>query len=136
MTGWVPRFAFQIGGEPLPKSRPRAKAGQRSFTPKATRDAEKRVLGAFRAAYPSATPLTGRLLVDAKFYRRTRRGVDVDNLYKLLTDALNEVAYLDDEQIEKFIVERFYGVGDAARTEVRIYEKDSSAGHGGGYGKE
>lgn len=127
MTTWVPRFAFQVGGEPLPKGRPRAKAGQRSFTPKATRDAEKRVLGAFRAAYPDAAPLTGRILIDAKFYRRTRRGVDGDNLYKLLTDALNGAAYVDDEQIEKSFTERVYSAGDAARTEVRIFEKDSPA---------
>lgn len=123
---WVPRFALRIGGEPLPKERPRAAQG-RAFTPKRTRDAEKRVLDAFRAAYPDVDPLTGRLLVDVKFYRRTRRGVDLDNLAKLCLDALNGVAYRDDEQIEKAIAERFYGAGDQARTEVRIYEKYSPA---------
>lgn len=86
-----------------------------------------RVLAAFRAAYPDAEPLTGRLLVEARFYRATRRGVDADNLAKLAMDALNGVAFVDDEQIEKFIVERHYGAGDRARTEVRIYEKDSPA---------
>ena len=96
---WVPRFALRIGGEPLPKERPRAAQG-RAFTPKRTRDAEKRVLDAFRAAYPDVDPLTGRLLVDVKFYRRTRRGVDLDNLAKLCLDALNGVAYRDDEQID------------------------------------
>ncbi|WP_181158511.1 RusA family crossover junction endodeoxyribonuclease [Leucobacter massiliensis] len=123
---WVPRFAFRIGGDPLPKERPRA-TGQRAFTPKRTRDAEQRVLAAFRAAYPEAEPLAGRLLVDLKFFRRTRRGCDWDNLAKLPLDALNKVAYLDDEQIQKATVERFYGAGDEARTEVRIYEKDSPA---------
>ena len=123
---WVPRFALRIGGEPLPKERPRAAQG-RAFTPKRTRDAEKRVLDAFRAAYPDVDPLTGRLLVDVKFFRRTRRGVDLDNLAKLCLDALNGVAYRDDEQIEKAIAERFYGAGDQARTEVRIYEKYSPA---------
>lgn len=123
---WVPRFALRIGGEPLPKERPRA-AGGRAFTAKRTRDAEKRVLAAFRAAYPDSAPLTGRLLVELRFYRRTRHRCDWDNLAKLTLDALNEVAYVDDEQIEKAIVERFYGAGDQARTEVRIYEKDSPA---------
>lgn len=123
---WVPRFALRIGGEPLPKERPRAANG-RAFTAKRTRDAEKRVLAAFRAAYPDAVPLRGPVLVEARFYRQTARRVDGDNLFKLCTDALNGVAYLDDEQIEKFIVERHYGAGDLARTEVRIYEKDSPA---------
>lgn len=120
---WVARFAFQVGGEPLPKERPRATKTGKSFTPKRTKDAEKRVLGAFRAVYPNAAPLTGRLLVDLKFYRSTQRGCDWDNLAKLPQDALNKVAYLDDEQIEKAIVERSYGAGAEARTEVRIYEK-------------
>jgi Holliday junction resolvase RusA-like endonuclease len=124
---WVPRFALRIGGEPLPKERPRATKSGRSFTPKRTKDAEKRILAAFRAAYPGAAPLTGRLLVELRFYRRTGRGCDWDNLAKLPLDALNEVAYVDDEQIEKATVERFYGAGDDARTEVRIYEKDSPA---------
>lgn len=120
---WVPRFAFVVGGEPLPKGRPRAKAGQRSFTPKKTRDAEARVAGAFRGTYPDAAPLTGRLLVIADFFRETRRGVDGDNLLKLLTDGLNKVAYVDDEQIQEFRVRRVYGAGPQARTEVRIYEE-------------
>lgn len=124
---WVPRFALRIGGEPLPKERPRATKSGRSFTPKRTKDAEKRILAAFRAAYPDAAPLAGRLLVELRFYRRTGRGCDWDNLAKLPLDALNEVAYVDDEQIEKATVERFYGAGDDARTEVRIYEKDSPA---------
>ncbi|WP_336653046.1 MULTISPECIES: RusA family crossover junction endodeoxyribonuclease [unclassified Leucobacter] len=124
---WQPRFAFRAGGEPLPKERPRATKTGRSFTPKRTREAEARVLAAFRAAYPNAEPLTGRLLVEARFYRATRRGVDADNLAKLAMDALNGVAFVDDEQIEKFIVERHYGAGDQARSEVRIYEKDSPA---------
>ena len=124
---WVPRFALRIGGEPLPKERPRATKSGRSFTPKRTKDAEKRIFAAFRAAYPDAAPLTGRLLVELRFYRRTGRGCDWDNLAKLPLDALNEVAYVDDEQIEKATVERFYGAGDDARTEVRIYEKDSPA---------
>lgn len=123
---WVPRFALRIGGQPLPKERPRA-GGGRSFTAKRTRDAEKRVQAAFRTAYPEAAPLTGRLLVEARFYRRAAHHVDGDNLFKLCTDALNGIAYVDDEQIEKFIVERFYRAGDMARTEVRIYEKDSPA---------
>lgn len=123
---WVPRFALRIGGEPLPKERPRATKSGRSFTPKRTREAEARVLAAFRAAYPGAEPLTGRLLVEARFYRATRRGVDADNLGKLATDALNGAAYADDEQIEDLRIKRFYGAGDDARTEIRIFEASAS----------
>ncbi|WP_449281216.1 RusA family crossover junction endodeoxyribonuclease [Leucobacter sp.] len=128
-----PRVAFTVGGEPLPKSRPRAKAGQRAFTPKPTRDAEKRVAGAFRSTHPGFAPLTGRLMFVVTFYRATRRRVDVDNLVKLCTDALNEVAYVDDEQIEEIHAKRIYGAGDTARTIIRIFEQpelpDDQAGN-------
>ncbi|WP_052961594.1 MULTISPECIES: RusA family crossover junction endodeoxyribonuclease [unclassified Leucobacter] len=122
-----PRVAFVVGGEPIPKGRPRAKAGQRAFTPKRTADAEKRVAAAFRATYPGFAPLTGRLMVVATFYRSTRHRVDTDNLTKLPTDALNGLAYVDDEQIEEIHAKRIYGAGDRARTIIRIFERPDPA---------
>lgn len=109
-----------IPGEPLPKGRPRAKAGQQPFTPKATRDAEKRVAAVFREAHPDWVPLEGPLTVTAEFFRRTKRHVDTDNLMKLVTDALNGIAWADDEQIDDLRGIRYYGAGDQARTIIRI----------------
>ena len=137
MSEWTPVVAFTVSGEPIPKGRPRAKAGQRSFTPKRTVEAEKRVQGAFHALHPGFRPLTGRLLLSASFYRATARHVDADNLAKLATDALNGVAYVDDEQIEELHVRRFYGVGDQARTVIRIFERtDALAVPAGATGRE
>lgn len=121
-----PRVAFVVGGEPIPKGRPRAKAGQRAFTPKRTVDAEKRVAGAFRSTHPGFTPMRGRLMFMATFYRSTRHRVDTDNLVKLCTDALNGIAYADDEQIEEIHARRIYGAGDTARTIIRILEQTDS----------
>ena len=45
---------------------------------------------------------------------------DWDNIGKIITDALNEVAYHDDAQIVEAIVEKYYS--DNPRVEVTIKE--------------
>jgi len=112
--------SFTIYGEPKPKGRPRFGKGH-AFTPKQTVDAETAVVDAFEFACPLFEPSIEYLRVEADFYRRTLRKVDGDNLFKLLTDALNKVAYLDDEQIAESEIRRIYGARDKARTDVRIY---------------
>lgn len=122
MTGWQVAAEFTVHGEPIPKSRPRAKAGQRPFTPKRVVVGEKNVRSAFQIAYPDWEPLAAdvRLRIDVTFYRATRHRVDTDNLLKLVTDALNDVAFADDEQITNIHAYRIYGAGENARTEVRL----------------
>lgn len=112
-----------VPGNPLPKERPKHGKG-RTFTPKVTRDAEQRVRAAFWQAHPNHVPLTGDLRVEVEFHRRTRHWVDTDNLLKLVTDALNGVAYVDDKQISRIEGERFLGAGEYARTVVRIEVRD------------
>lgn len=119
---YVPRLAFVVAGEPIPKGRPRSKPGQQAYTPPKTREAEKKVRLAFQSMHPAFVPLTGRLEFHAEFYRATHRYVDCDNLLKLCTDALNRVAFVDDEQIEELSGRRVYGVGTQARTVIRIAE--------------
>ncbi|MFB3980352.1 RusA family crossover junction endodeoxyribonuclease [Microbacterium proteolyticum] len=121
-TRWEAVAEFTVHGEPIPKSRPRAKAGQQPYTPKRVVIGERNVRGAFELAYPDWQPIPRdvRLRVDVTFYRSTRHGVDVDNLLKLVTDALNRVAFADDEQISNIHAYRVYGAGADARTEVRI----------------
>lgn len=121
-AAWVPVIEFTVHGEPIPKSRPRAKAGQRPFTPQRVKTGEANVRSAFEIAYPEFEPLPRgvHLRIDVTFYRSTRHGVDTDNLLKLVTDALNRVAFADDEQISNVHAYRVYGAGADARTEVRI----------------
>jgi crossover junction endodeoxyribonuclease RusA len=123
VNGWEPVIFFTVHGQPLPKARPKFRGGQGAYTPKATVVAERNVLAAFEIAYPDWEPLPrdARLRIDADFYRATRHGVDTDNLLKLVTDALNKRAFVDDEQLIEVRGRRVYGAGDNARTEVRIY---------------
>lgn len=114
---------FTIPGQPLPKERPQFGKG-RTFTRKATRDEETRVASFFTAQYEDGhmidKPLTGALKVVANFYRKNGVEADVDNLWKLVGDALNGVAWADDRQIKKLRVNYFVD-RDSPRTEMEIW---------------
>lgn len=120
---YSPVLSFAVLGEPVPKGRPRSAPGQQAYTPKRTRDAEMKIRSAFQALHPGFVPLTGRLAFRAEFHRETARYADTDNLLKLCTDALNRVAFRDDEQIEVVHGERFYRAGDQARTVITISQR-------------
>jgi Holliday junction resolvase RusA-like endonuclease len=59
--------------------------------------------------------------MDVAFYLGTHRRVDVDNLAKAASDALNERAYDDDWRIHELRATKHYTTRDRARTEVTIY---------------
>lgn len=90
---------FDIPGIPVAKGRPRVYHGH-GVTPERTRLAEQHVKNAFQAQYPDFTPLEGRLVLVAHFWMGKNGRPDLDNLEKLVMDALNGLAYHDDEQIE------------------------------------
>lgn len=92
---------FTVKGEPLGKSRPRVTKNG-TYTPKATREAEARVRQALELAYPEPLLVveTEALAITLMAYRYERRTRDVDNLLKLVMDALNGMAYVDDSQVE------------------------------------
>ena len=91
------RVEFMIPGSPVPKERPRVVKGH-AYTPKRTSDAEAAVRNRAllaRARWASEAPI--RLV--CRFYRGDARACDLDNLSKLIQDALNGITYRDDKQI-------------------------------------
>lgn len=53
---------------------------------------------------------------------RGKYGGDIDNLVKIVQDALNTVAYQDDSQIAELrAVKRYAGPGETSETRVTIY---------------
>ncbi|MEO9623821.1 MULTISPECIES: RusA family crossover junction endodeoxyribonuclease [Alphaproteobacteria] len=64
-------------------------------------------------------PLGGPLSVSLTLYHRTKRKADIDNFNKLVLDALTEIVWEDDHQIERLIVERAYDK-ERPRTELLI----------------
>lgn len=116
---------FTVPGEPSSKSRPRfARVGgkTRAYTPAKTVNAEKEMAWHFKAAargwQPDADSAYG---VAAVFFADTRQRRDVDNMLKLICDALNGVAWKDDEQVYELSGRRGFDQIGNARTEVMVY---------------
>lgn len=88
----------------MPKGRPRFGNG-RCYTPATTRAAEDAVAWLARAAGILLDP-DHELAVELLFAVRDRRRMDVDNLAKLVLDALNGIAWRDDTQIAALTIRR------------------------------
>lgn len=126
---------LNLPGTPTPKGRPRATRGGRMFTPAKTRQAEESIAGramaqvlAMPEAVRTALPYAGPLLVTAVFVMPVPKSwpmkrriaalggsapptskPDLDNLFKLVTDALNGVVWVDDSQIVQVVTRKVYG---------------------------
>jgi len=132
-------ITFSVPGDPVPQPRPRysARGGfARAYVP------SKHPVHAYREAIALAAKLAGvkitgepvSVIIDAVFARpkshMTKGGVlakltaprlprcDVDNVAKAALDALTGVAWEDDTQVARLVVEKSYG--DEGRTTVRI----------------
>lgn len=88
-----------VPGEPVPKGRPRFGRGHAYTDPK-TKAAEERIRALVRQA-GIRKPIKNPVGLTIEFWRSSKRRVDIDNLAKLVLDALNGIAWEDDNQIEE-----------------------------------
>lgn len=142
------RVAFTVSGPPVAWGRPRAharivgfgklaKAIVQFFTDPKINAAEKRIRAIGKAIVGDNQPFTGavRMTIVAIYeappswpkpiLSAVSKGVvfhtskpDADNVFKLVGDAMNGVAYVDDCQVAELILRKRYGT--PARTEVTI----------------
>lgn len=126
-------FSFTVPGAPQGKGRPRFTRKGIPYTPPATRAAEKRVRACYVEAsgprFPDDVAIamaldvrvarpTSHSLVGGDLSKRGRghplpigRGtVDVDNVAKLVLDALEGVAFRNDAQVTILVVERSWAI--------------------------
>lgn len=123
---------FTVPGVPQGKGRPRVTRNG-TFTPKKTRDYEKKVRDCYIAQggqmFPDDTPLfasiTAIFPIPSSLSKKRRalfngkrhcKKPDADNVAKAILDALNGVAYRDDSAVSSLIVGKSYG--DDARVIV------------------
>ena len=103
-----PYFQTDIAIEPLPKERPRLnrKTGT-IYTPTPTRNYEKALADAFRAAgaIPNETDDL-YVVIEARLGGKKRK--DLDNLVKSALDAGNGVLFKDDAQVCTIVADAFY----------------------------
>jgi len=109
-----------VPGEPIPKQSFRIGYRGRHFQPARIRAAQDQVAWCAREAMAGEPPLTGPVEVIATFARKSRRPCDIDNMFKLVADALEGIVYKNDAQIvhlelDKVQVDRL----DGARTTIR-----------------
>ena len=135
---------FTVDGDPVPKGRPRfARRGQfvQTYTDAKTIDYETHVAMRARHAIGSTKPLEGALSVFLylrytvpESYSKKRkeaclRGleypkrIDIDNVYKSVTDAMNGIVYLDDSQIVEAHIKKVYAEESGAN--IMVQECDS-----------
>jgi len=118
VTFWVP-------GEPRSKGRPRFSRGEDGsahvFTDRATKDGESAIANAAVFASPFLEPSERPIKVEATFYLYRRNRRDLDNMAKLILDALNGVVYVDDEQVVSLsVVKKRAALKDEAGTSIRV----------------
>ena len=130
-------IAFSVPGEPVPQPRPRVTTRGgfgRAYVP------TKHPVHAYRASLAAAARDAGAephgepvsVVIDLVFERpkshMNKSGVkpsaprlprvDLDNVGKAILDSLNGVAWGDDSQVQRLVIEKTYGT--EARTTVRI----------------
>ena len=106
---------FVVEGNPQPKERPRF--ARHAYTPSRTRAAEAKIAAIARANGVRLT--TAPISLTVAFYRDSARRCDLDNLLKLVQDALNGIAWVDDEQIMDLAASKRLD-RDRPRTDIRI----------------
>lgn len=135
---------FIVPGEPKGKARPRIftnKAGDsQAITPQDTLSYENLVKWIFNntqeskklqgeieakivAMYPIPKAMTkkNRQLIDEGKLHPTKKP-DLDNVAKIILDSLNKIAFDDDSQVTRLIVEKHFS--DEPRVEVTLRELD------------
>ena len=131
---------FTVDGDPVPKGRPRfARRGQfvQTYTDAKTIDYETQVAMKARHAIGSTKPLESaltvflylRYTVPASYSKKRKeaclRGVeypkriDIDNVYKSVTDAMNGIVYVDDSQIVEAHIKKVYAEESGANIMVQ-----------------
>ena len=124
------RLTFEVPGTPTPKGRPRRGKHGGMYTPQRTRDYESNVkMRALKARQEqrwkrARGPVELVLAVNRDSVEvslrnvdatLTKRQSDLSNIAKAIEDAMNRIAYVDDVQIVRLVVEdraAFEGLDD------------------------
>lgn len=110
---------FTIYGEP--KSKQRARVTTRgTYTPVETKQAEQNIATAYQRT--RSEQFRFGIVMSIDFYNGNKRRRDVDNMAKLVLDALNKVAYADDYQVVELNLRKIQTTRDNARTVITLTE--------------
>lgn len=134
-------YEFEVIGDIKGKARPRVNTYTgNAYTPTNTKDYENLIKQYFKIKYPRYEPLEGRVSVKITAYFEVTKSTskkekqlieegvlsptkkpDIDNIVKIVLDALNKMAFKDDNQITKLEVEKLYGPEEKIVVKVENY---------------
>lgn len=135
------KYEFEVPGTIKGKGRPRVNSYTGMiYTPTTTKDYESLIEQYFLLKYPRFKTLEGRLAVNItatfnipKSTKKSDREKmlqneisptkkpDIDNIVKIILDAMNKFAFKDDTQITKLSVEKIYGEEEKVHIEIEEY---------------
>lgn len=135
------KYEFEVPGAIKGKGRPRVNSYTGIvYTPTTTKDYEYLVEQYFLLKYPKFKPLEGRVSVDIKATFNIPKSTkkqdkekmlensisptkkpDIDNIVKIILDAMNKFAFKDDTQITKLTVEKIYGEEEKVFINIEEY---------------
>ena len=134
-------YEFEVPGKIIGKGRPRLNTYSGSvYTPTRTKDYESLVMQYFLLKYPRYKPFEGRVQVEINALfevpKSTKkadkelmlsnqihptRKPDIDNMVKIIRDAMNGIAFKDDIQITKLNVEKTYSTQEKVQIKISQY---------------
>lgn len=122
------QYEFEVEGDILGKERPRVNMYTGNvYTPNKTKKYEEYIQQCFCIKYPNYEPIINRTEIEIIAYIKIptycskkkqlqmkegeitpTKKPDVDNIAKVILDALNTFAFIDDNQVSKISVEKRY----------------------------
>lgn len=134
-------YEFEVPGKITGKGRPRVNTSTAiAYTPARTKEYEELIKQYFIIKYRTIKPLEGRLSVTIKAHFSIPKNTsklkteemlnntispvkkpDIDNIAKIVLDALNKLAFKDDNQITKLNVEKMYSEEEKISIKIEKY---------------
>ncbi|MGN1327732.1 MAG: RusA family crossover junction endodeoxyribonuclease [Clostridia bacterium] len=135
------KYEFEVIGEVIGKERPRVNMYTGSvYTPGKTKDYEILIQQYFKMKYPNYQTLDGRISIEIVAYLKIPKSTsklkkqemldnkisptkkpDVDNIAKVILDAMNKFVFKDDNQVAKISIEKRYGEEEKIWVSVEEY---------------
>lgn len=135
------KYEFEVPGRITGKGRPRVNTTTAiAYTPARTKEYEELIKQYFIIKYRAIKPLEGRLSVTIKAHFSIPKNTsklkteemlnntispvkkpDIDNIAKIVLDALNKLAFKDDNQITKLNVEKIYSEEEKISIKIEEY---------------
>lgn len=134
-------YEFEVPGKIIGKGRPRLNSYTGNvYTPARTKDYETLIEQYFLLKYPKFKMLEGRIKISMIAYfsipKATKKSMlenmlenkisptkkpDIDNIIKIVLDAMNRFAFKDDIQITKLEVEKIYALEERIQIKIEEY---------------